>query len=165
VALTFLILRDFAERCAPYSKVLHWPSRLLNGTHGEKGGLRNREKQEATTERLEALGKLQVQKETSGRTVALSRLRGVNRPIIIAGSSTHVKQGLREAQGFKAEFETRGIIIVRAPPSPAPYSFPRERSRSSHLTPRETRAGAGGAQRRGDTGGAGQAGGAQKGLW
>jgi hypothetical protein len=75
------------------------------------------EKQEETTERLEALGKLQVQKEASGRTVALSRLRGVNRPIIIAGSSSHVKQALREAQGFKAEFDTRGIIIVRAAPA------------------------------------------------
>jgi hypothetical protein len=74
-------------------------------------------------ERLEALGKLQVQKETSGRTVALSRLRGINRPIIIAGSSTHVKQALREAQGFKAEFETRGIVIVRAFRTHAPYFF------------------------------------------
>jgi len=64
----------------------------------------------ATQERLEALGKLQVQRD--GKQVALSRLRGTKRVVIVAGSGSHVRSAVREAQSYKNELGPRAVTVV-----------------------------------------------------
>jgi len=83
VVLLFIVLRDLAER----------------------------EKSERVMERLEQLGKLQVKRGNS-KPVAVSRLRGTQRPVIVAGTSAHVKAAVKQAQAMRADLQTRGIVVV-----------------------------------------------------
>jgi len=71
-----------------------------------------RGKQEETTRRIEILGKLQVKRDDSSRLVALSRLRGVNRPVIVAGTKAHLRKVMKEAQSFRADLKERGLVVV-----------------------------------------------------
>lgn len=73
--------------------------------------LAEREKSERVMERLEKLGKLQVKRGTS-KPVAVSRLRGTQRPVVVAGTSAHVRAAAKQAQAMRADLQSRGIVVV-----------------------------------------------------
>ncbi|CAG9463674.1 unnamed protein product [Pedinophyceae sp. YPF-701] len=73
--------------------------------------LQARERDKKKIQREEDLGRLQVELP-GGRTVALSRLRGNSRPVVLAGSRADVLRATRGAQKYKQALQDRGIVLV-----------------------------------------------------